>query len=1531
MKKTLFRPLVLGSLMLLIGAALVLTGCPSRVDPPDERDPLTVEQFTVTGNFLQLLADVAAVNVTGPAGVAFAVRYGESTDLPATTGRFRISVQITDSGEFEMPSDGILVLDEYLHVIDRGYVIAAVESGSADIVAEFFELLGYDLGDPAPANTALRAAITAVMTGASPDFSDPDALAELVDAALVQIGLPSTWIAILGPELVEALVLNDSAVAISVTADALTVTIGVFTITRPIAAQAAYEVPYSGAIQWGIAGALGSTNFFYLDLNEFATRSAVFGGIPDIEPAGFTTANSVVLPFTANLQRFNFRLTDEQIAFLATAANVRFTITGSALPDANFRYHLGDPAADSNWNATNSFPGGVSDPFSQILDRDPWTFSGNRSPATLAYFILQTMENTAPSTVTIESIRVSVTQPGLARIDIDPPAYQIWDTDLEDAPHTINFSASIYPPNAATYGRTRTWAVVGPAGVTINSEGVLTIPQGTGRGTINVTMSYPPLPVTGSAVVNILGEGDPVVVITDPSPWAGDFTGGETIEIDISVFNTGLADGVVNFAQAIALEMANPHIVFSGTMAITDGSGDGTFTISIAPEAQPTDVIFMIITVGEASLRLPMTIAFGPAVFPAPLPRPAPQLPGVEWPVEDIVVGAAGTPVTLVRGDGPGGFPITVTGRGNDDWHGMDISVTDNILRHGDEIIVVGRVSQRWGQASMALRRNVAPWENLNAQLALPYSTFTLRYVIGPYIDFTSPATPPRVASFRIQTTPGNASDFMIDHIVINHAEAAVVQGWDIVFQTQLAAPRSSDLVELGNRVLAVRNRGTGANDHNNGLLFDLLRLRTAYTTYTGNDTVPDLVITGRAGAGFAPAHAMQTQGLTPNVDQPLGPDGEFTLTIPATAVVDVPSWFGGTFPGLCTQHAGMNWDFYIDSFMVGTMHIIELAETIFEMPEQPTSITPIAPVGHNFVQGTAAAQVFSSSVLPASAIGNIDWDVVGTLPAGVTFTSAPFGGRMVVTADADFIGSPITIRATLRSVAGPDFVQTATVSMVAGDHPRVLLSQHTLDIPAGESAFTAVTVENIGDDYNDESHAFAEIVTVSANISSYVTITGSIAIDDDGEGTGNLTVAVDENAPAVTGGTIVIEIGGVQATLTVNILPPAPPGNLGNLPATPATVDLTDIPPEQIVFNTAVAGDTVTIAPGPRVNLNGYSTAGNYLFAAHTFNGNFGTILTLTVPAGIPAGSFLMVAGRRHAVGNDGNISFGGTTIGQGQGTASNQFNHIGNWAVVLENVNPGANIDLTVNAWGGGAAETRLQNAGFVISVDQVVVRENVDPYAVQRDTLNTAITVAQRRVQQAHTEATWTPFSTALAYAVAGVAAGNGATLTALTTALTEAQGALARLPPSADWQAVIDSAFISPNSTIGGANAVTFTSVTNGIHVSDRGGNNNGVFLNIAAIREAAGGTPAIIITGYLATPGNMMVQGLAGGGWAQPSGVTAPHGAFTVTIPYATTFSPPLPWAAAAPYPWLTTADGISASEFIITGIQVGSTPIQDLN
>ena len=149
----------------------------------------------------------------------------------------------------------------------------------------------------------------------------------------------------------------------------------------------------------------------------------------------------------------------------------------------------------------------------------------------------------------------------------------------------------------------------------------------------------------------------------------------------------------------------------------------------------------------------------------------------------------------------------------------------------------------------------------------------------------------------------------------------------------------------------------------------------------------------------------------------------------------------------------------------------------------------------------------------------------------------------------------------------------------------------------------------------------------------------------------------------------------------------------------------------------------------------------------------------------------------------------------------------------------------------------------------------------------------------------------------------------------------------LPPpggdAAEWQAVIDSPFVSNR---GGA----ITATADGILISGRGtgqhDHNNGLILDVAALRYLYDGTPAIVITGTIAgaTEGNMVMQGMG------TEGAVGAGGAFTVTLPYTTAIDMgELGWGNTNGLPWLGSSPGMHGN-ILITSIMIGTDSIRDM-
>jgi len=150
-----------------------------------------------------------------------------------------------------------------------------------------------------------------------------------------------------------------------------------------------YEVPAADA------------NSFYLNLNNWKT---VATAVQTTAVTGTIAADKLTVNFTVSDQRLNLKLSAAQTAILAALpanAPLVVEIVGTADPDTNFRYHIGDPTAGGSWNASGSFDAA---PFSGVLKKRI-VLNGTRNTATQGYLILQ-QRAAAATEVEIESVRI---------------------------------------------------------------------------------------------------------------------------------------------------------------------------------------------------------------------------------------------------------------------------------------------------------------------------------------------------------------------------------------------------------------------------------------------------------------------------------------------------------------------------------------------------------------------------------------------------------------------------------------------------------------------------------------------------------------------------------------------------------------------------------------------------------------------------------------------------------------------------------------------------------------------------------------------------------------------------------------------------------------------------------------------------------------------------------------------------------------------------------------------------------------------
>ena len=337
-------------------------------------------------------------------------------------------------------------------------------------------------------------------------------------------------------------------------------------------------------------------NYFYVDLNDYTSAGTTEGNNNATVPDGVTTEDSLTLFFTENNQRANFKFTDEQIALLASAASLKITIEGDADPDTNFRYHIGDISSGSNWNATNSFN---DEAFSTMKEEKAITFSGNKSNATLAYFILN--HRAAASTVIeITSIKIEIVMPQVTTVDalsISGVAAPVLEgTPVSTISESAQYTGTVaWDPViaeggtfAATTVYTATITLTAKAGYTFDgveadSFTVAAAPEGTAvTNAANSGLVTAVFPATADHLITITAGaiGGVTAPITGAAPVTAAVT--ETIYYTGTVAWAGTLDGDGNFAAGT---------VYTATITLTakatytfDGVTANSFTVSGAPQ-----------------------------------------------------------------------------------------------------------------------------------------------------------------------------------------------------------------------------------------------------------------------------------------------------------------------------------------------------------------------------------------------------------------------------------------------------------------------------------------------------------------------------------------------------------------------------------------------------------------------------------------------------------------------------------------------------------------------------------------------------------------------------------------------------------------------------------------------------------------------------------------------------------------------------------------------------------------------------------
>ena len=140
---------------------------------------------------------------------------------------------------------------------------------------------------------------------------------------------------------------------------------------------------------------------------------------------------------------------------------------------------------------------------------------------------------------------------------------------------------------------------------------------------------------------------------------------------------------------------------------------------------------------------------------------PAPTANIIGYTIPPITVSSGGTHTTI-------GNSIYITSRVNN-YNGIDIIS----VRAGDEVVVVGRVSQRVADgARMEMGLNIAPYTHFTYVGVGVSCTFELRYIV-----------PSGVTTVRIQTNTAAATmPFVIDHILITQPGLAGSGTFSITF-----------------------------------------------------------------------------------------------------------------------------------------------------------------------------------------------------------------------------------------------------------------------------------------------------------------------------------------------------------------------------------------------------------------------------------------------------------------------------------------------------------------------------------------------------------------------------------------------------------------------------------------------------------------------------------------------------------------------------------------------------------------------------
>jgi len=243
---------------------------------------------------------------------------------------------------------------------------------------------------------------------------------------------------------------------------------------------------------------------------------------------------------------------------------------------------------------------------------------------------------------------------------------------------------------------------------------------------------------------------------------------------------------------------------------------------------------------------------------------------------------------------------------------------------------------------------------------------------------------------------------------------------WQAVISSPYISGRNATLTATPEGIL-VSGRGTGEHNHNNGLAFNLDGLRGLADTAN-----PVIVFTGTAST----AGAMQTQGLSPNVNTSFTAGGTWTVTIPFSTILHAEvsggQLWGGPAPMLGTN-PGQNFDYTITGITVGGVDIWVLlagdgTPTVTGVIVTPATVNVAPGETRSFTARVAGLNNPPQDVTWSIAQANRD--------SGTTISS---DGFLTVSPGEQL--SVLTVRAT--SVADPTRNGTATVLL--GEVGRVI------------------------------------------------------------------------------------------------------------------------------------------------------------------------------------------------------------------------------------------------------------------------------------------------------------------------------------------------------------------------------------------------------------------------------------------------------------------------------------------------------------